>query len=191
MKPFNFTIFILVLVTSTYADICPSEPRCRCKWSNGKRTVECRDAGLTSIPNNLKPDTQILILDGNNLERLDKDAFTRVNLVNLQTISLRGCHLLEVHEDAFRGLKILTDVDLSANNLTKLRPKTFDGNDGLKILKMAQNPIQELMAYQFPPLKNLERIDFSQCELQRLDKKAFQNLGHSVEQLSLNDNKLR
>ena len=189
MKP-NLIIFILFW-TSVYAELCPTEPRCECKWVSGKRTVECKNAGLTSIPSGLKPDTQTLVLDGNNLGELQKDAFSRVGLVNLQSVSLRGCHLVEVDEAAFRGLVILTDVDLSANNLTKLRPKTFDGNDGLKILKMAQNPLEELMPYQFPPLKNLKRMDFSHCQLRKLDRKAFQNLGHSVEHIFLNNNNLR
>ena len=190
MKPQIFILLILALGL-VGAELCPNEPRCQCKWVGGKRTVDCKGSGLTSIPTRLKPETQILVMDGLNLERLEKDAFSRVGLVNLQTVSLRGCHLLEVHEAAFRGLVILTDVDLSANNLTKLRPKTFDGNDGLQSLKMAQNPLQELIAYQFPPLKNLKRLDFSQCQLQKLDRKAFQNLGHSLEHIILNDNQLR
>jgi Leucine-rich repeat (LRR) protein len=83
------------------------------------------------------------------------------------------------------------ELDISANNLTKLRPKTFDGNDGMQILKAAQNPLSELMAYQFPPLKNLKTLDFSHCQLKGINKKAFQNLGHGVESIFINHNQLR
>ena len=191
MKPQIFILLLVTLASLATAEVCPREPKCQCKWVAGKRTVDCKGSGLSSIPTRLKQDTQILVMDGLDLGRLEKDAFSRVGLVNLQEISLRGCHLLEVHENAFRGLLILKDVDLSANNLTKLQPKTFDGNDGLQSLKMAQNPLQELTSYQFPPLKALKRLDFSQCQLQKLDKKAFQNLGPSLEHIALNDNLLR
>ena len=88
-------------------------------------------------------------------------------------------------------MKILIDVDISANNLTKLQPKTFDGNNNLQIIKAAQNPLRELMPYQFPPLKNLKMLDFSHCELQTIDKMAFHNLGQSMETIYLNNNQLR
>ena len=91
----------------------------------------------------------------------------------------------------YRDLKILIDVDISANNLTKLQPKTFDGNNNLQIIKAAQNPLRELMPYQFPPLKNLKMLDFSHCELQTIDKMAFHNLGQSMETIYLNNNQLR
>ena len=79
----------------------------------------------------------------------------------------------------------------SANNLTKLQPKTFDGNDNLQIIKASQNPLMELMPYQFPPLKNLKTLDFSHCGLYSIDRKAFQNLGQSMETIWLNNNQLR
>jgi hypothetical protein len=45
------------------------------------------------IPNTLSPETQTLILDGNPLGALDKDAFKSAGMLNLQKISLRGCDI--------------------------------------------------------------------------------------------------
>ena len=51
-------------------------------------------------------------MDGNPLERLEKDVFKAAGLVNLQVIQMRNCHLIDVHEHAFRGLVILKEVDI-------------------------------------------------------------------------------
>lgn len=182
---------LLLLVSTASADVCPGEPRCTCKWVVGKRTAECKDAGLTSIPNTLEGATQRIVLDGNPLEKLDSNAFQQAGLVNLQEVSLKSCHILQVHENAFRGLPILREVDLSFNNMTKLKPKTFEGNDNLQIIKLVKNPLQALVPFQFPPLTNLKKLDFSNCQLNTIDRKAFQNLGHGIETILLNNNNLR
>ena len=49
-----------------------------------------------------------------------------------------------IDENAFRDLKILVELDLTKNNITKLRPKTFDGNDGLQTVRLSHNPIGAL-----------------------------------------------
>ena len=84
---------------------CKTEPNCICKWSAGKYTAECVNKGLTSIPESLKNEAQSvqnLILNQNNIGKLEKDAFKSAGLLNLQKIELRSCHLEEIHEHAFR-----------------------------------------------------------------------------------------
>ena len=120
---------------------CVKTPKCICKWSGGKRVADCSNSQLTKIPETLDPETQSLILDGNPLLLLQKNVFKSAGLLNIQRLSLHKCNLVEVHEDAFRDLKILVELDLSANNLTKLRPKTFAGNDNLQTIKFSNNPL--------------------------------------------------
>ena len=66
-------VFFLFLVSSaSAADMCPGEPRCTCKWSGGKNTVDCSNAGkkeffllIHFIFQNLNPytfDFQILLI---------------------------------------------------------------------------------------------------------------------------------
>jgi len=187
----SMLVFFLFLVSSaSAADMCPGEPRCTCKWSGGKNTVDCSNAGLTSLPNTLDPKYQTIVMDGNPLERLEKDVFKAAGLVNLQVIQMRNCHLIDVHEHAFRGLVILKEVDISSNNITKLRPKTFDGDNNLQIIKLSHNPIRQLEKFQFPPLNSLKKLDFSHCQIETIDTKTFQNL-HGVESIFLNNNNLR
>jgi len=47
----------------------------------------------------------------------------------------------DVHVDAFRDLKIMVELDLSNNNITNLVAKTFEGNDRLQTLKLANNRV--------------------------------------------------
>ena len=120
---------------------CIKTPACICKWSGGKRVADCTNSQLTKVPDTLDPETQSLILDGNPLLHLKKDVFKSVGLLNIQRLSLHNCHLIGVHEDAFRDLKILVELDLSANNITTLMPKTFSGNDNLQTIKLTNNPL--------------------------------------------------
>ena len=120
---------------------CIKTPKCICKWSGGKRVADCSNAQLTKVPDTLSSDIQSLVLDGNPLLTLDKNVFKSAGLLNLHRLSLHKCNLVDVHEDAFRDLKILIELDMSFNNLTKLRPKTFAGNDNLQTIKLTNNPI--------------------------------------------------
>lgn len=91
---------------------------CECKWSSGKKVANCTNAKLNSIPQNLHNEVQVLILDYNFIASLGENIFIR-NLPNLQKISLRHCGIKTINEKAFNGLKILVEVDLSFNNITK------------------------------------------------------------------------
>ena len=49
-------LWILLLLASAVSP-CPSV--CECKWKGGKQTVECRNRGLITLPNNIDPETQV------------------------------------------------------------------------------------------------------------------------------------
>jgi hypothetical protein len=190
-------LYILALAAVTTAQTgsfvtgpCENTPMCKCKWSMGKRTADCSNQRFDRIPTTLSPTIQALVLDGNPLRSLGKDAFKTAGLLNVQTLSLRGCAIEEVDPNAFRDLKIMTHLDLSSNNMTKIDPQTFDGNEGLKTLKLSNNPIFALKPYQFPPLSSLKTIDLSHCRLKVIERTSFKNLGASVESVMLNNNEL-
>jgi len=180
---------ILATVRAEFQSKCPA--LCNCKWSGGKKTADCSDKALTTIPTDIHDNVQVLNMDGNYIKEIPKDAFSSLGLVSLQKISLKGCNIQRIHENAFSKLKILTEVNLASNNLTKLHPKTFDGNDRLHSLVLSGNQISNLMPYQFPPLRALKKIDLSNTGLKTIDKKAFMNLGDSVESVSIDGNRLR
>ena len=183
-------IFIII----SFISLCHSEwdmdcRGCECKWSSGKKVANCTKGGLSTIPQDLHAEVQVLILDYNSIPRLGENVFI-TKLPNLQKISLRHCGIKTIHENAFNGLKILVEIDLSNNNITKFGPKTFSGNNRLKTLNLSHNPIHNLIAMQFPPLPYLKTLDFSHCLLEQIDRTAFGNLGNSVEAIQLKGNQL-
>ena len=108
-----------ISVTYCYSDWDSNCLGCECKWSSGKKVANCTNAKLNGIPQDLHSEVQVLILDYNFISQLGESIFIR-NLPNLQKISLRNCGIKTINEKAFNGLKILVEVDLSYNNITKV-----------------------------------------------------------------------
>jgi len=185
----SILITVLSLVTLCYSDWDSNCLSCECKWSSGKKVANCTNAKLNSIPQNLHAEVQVLILDYNFISTLGENIFIR-NLPNLQKISLRHCGIKTINEKAFNGLKILVEVDLSHNNITKFGSRTFSGNNRLKTINLSHNPIRNLVEFQFPVLPYLKTLDFSDCVIEHIDRKAFGNLGNSIETISLKGNRL-
>jgi Leucine-rich repeat (LRR) protein len=169
----------LLLVASVSSDWDSECHGCDCKWVSGKKLANCTNAGLTSVPLNLHPEVQVLILDYNQIARLGENVFI-TKLPNLQKISLRHCGIKTIHESAFNNLKILVEIDLSYNNVTKFGTKTFSGNNRLKTLNLSYNVgLKSLEPYQFPSLPYLKSLDFSYCSLRRVERSAFGNISLS------------
>lgn len=174
-------------VSTDFTTSCPDA--CKCMWVSGKRQAECTDIGLTSVPRGLSSDIQVLDLSGTAIEQLPKDAFQDVGLEHLQKLYLRRSNLARVHRHAFRGLRLLIELDLSQNAIEKLDPDTFADNEKLRQLLLTGNPLRQLAAFQFPPLPFLQRLDLSQCRITGIAGKAFANLP-LLEKLNLHSNRL-
>lgn len=185
-------ILMLLLLLATSAATpdwtdCPAS--CQCKWTTGKKTALCRDAGFTTVPNTLNSEVQVLDLDGNDIPYLTKDAFLSVGLINLQRIYMRGTGVREINKDAFRDMKILVEVYLSDNAVSSIHPDTFTGNDRLRVIYFSGNPLSELRERQFPVLPQLRTLDLQDCQLRHIHTDAFVNV-HMLETLSLKGNQL-
>ena len=134
---------------------------------------------------------QVLNLDGNFIKELPKDSFSSVGLKHLQKISMKNCKIQRIDENAFSELKIMTEINLDFNNISRLGAKMFDGNDRLQKITLSENQINSLAAHQFPPLKNLKTLDLSSNGLKNINMKAFMNLGQSMETIQLHNNQLQ
>ncbi|XP_049825528.1 reticulon-4 receptor-like 2 isoform X2 [Aethina tumida] len=178
-------VLALALAAPDWTD-CPRS--CRCKWSSGKKTAVCLNAGISEIPH-LDEDIQVLDLTGNFIPQLSDAEFVSIGLINLQRIFLTTSGLRQVHPNAFKDLIILVEVDLSGNQISYLDPKTFTGNVRLRILILSHNPLTQLAAEQFPPLPHLRTLELEGCQLSTIHKNAFIHLVN-LELLNLNGNHL-
>ena len=188
----SWILMLLLLLLSASAATpdwtdCPAS--CQCKWTTGKKTALCRDAGFTTVPNTLNSEMQVLDLAGNDIPYLTKDTFRSVGLINLQRIYMRGTGVREVHREAFRDLKILVEVDLSDNAVSSIHPDTFTGNERLRVLFLSGNPLSELRERQFPSLPYLRTLDLQDCQLRHIHTNAFVNVP-MLESLNLKGNQL-
>jgi len=149
---------------------------CKCKWVSGKKTAECIKQNLTQVPADLSPEIQNLDLNGNRIIHLVREAFSRVHLVNLHKLMLRECGIEVIHTDAFNGLKIVIEIDLSGNNIQRLHPGTFHETQRLRVLLLNQNKLRILENSLFFNLTFLQKVALSDNRLERIDERTFHNL---------------
>lgn len=150
----------------------------------------CNALSLSQIPGNLSTEIQVLMLNENNLQTLNREEFTTLGLINLQKIYLKKSNIKYLHRETFKNLKILVELDLSENLIEQLDKQTFSGNDRLRILYLYSNPIKILIADQFPVLPYLRTIDLHNCEIASVDETSFSNVD-LLEYLNLKQNSLQ
>ncbi|KAK4304749.1 hypothetical protein Pmani_023312, partial [Petrolisthes manimaculis] len=121
---------------------------------------------------------------------LEKDAFRKSDLVNLQKLYLQNNDVRSVHMDAFRGLSIMIELNLSGNRIDKLHPHTFTGMEKLRVLDLSNNLLSRLNGVQFPPLPHLRKLIFTSNRLTYIHNYAFTNL-NLLESLKLSENQLK
>ncbi|XP_025410497.1 leucine-rich repeat-containing protein 24-like [Sipha flava] len=178
---------LAVLPSARPFEGCPSV--CSCKWKGGRRTVECADRALITVPTGVDSDTQVLDLSGNNLQILPNQTFARAGLANLQKVYLRNCRIGQIDETAFRGLTNLIELDLSNNLLTSVPTYVFRDIPFLRELSVARNPIQKIEARSFADCPGVVKVDASHCGLQSVAGLAFEGVTR-LETLRINDNRL-
>lgn len=186
MLLFLFLLWRLTTMVSAMGN-CPQV--CVCKWKGGKETAECIDRKLITIPENIDPGTQVLDMSDNNLQILPSEAFKRVELMNLQKIYLRNCHLGQIDNAAFEGLTNLVELDLSHNLLTSVPTATLTALPSLRDFTLASNPIQKIEGQAFGSVPQLVKLDLSHCDIQTVAPLAFAGL-EMLHTLKLNGNRL-
>ena len=183
-------LFLISLLTISCVRACP--PTCECKWKNGKQTVECTKErnSFTDIPSGLDQGTQVLDLSNNELKIIQKNAFQKHGLVNLQKIHLSKCKINEIHNDAFLQLTNLVYLDLSYNELTQIPYSVFRNTPSLRQLILRGNLIKHIPTNAFTNTPSLVHLDLSHCNIVSVARKAFGALS-LLETLQMQSNKLR
>lgn len=185
------SVFLLYAVTvlgvTASGDKCANQ--CSCKWKSGKRTVECVDRSLTSIPDGIDPETQVLDMSNNDIRLLQSNLFIHVQLTNLQRLYLRECHIDQIDDEALAGLTNLVELDLSRNRLTAVPSSSFTDTPFLRDLVLAYNPFQKIHSHAFKNTPNLVKLDLSYTQLVEIESKGLIGL-ELLESLKLNNNRL-
>lgn len=185
---------ILVLTTLCLADTDLEDwtkhcNHCKCVWANGKKTADCTDKELNQIPNDLSTQIREIDFSFNPLYELGIRVFIKANLPDMHRLKFQNCSLESVDKTAFEGLRLLIELDLSKNNLSKLNRDTFRDNLKLRILTLSHNKLTRIESGLFYNLTHLQRIVLNDNEINWLGNQVFEKLP-SLQHINLANNKL-
>lgn len=162
---------------------------CSCKWVSGKKTADCRNASLSSVPTELSSEMQVLDLSQNNIPEIRREEFSDANLQNVHKLFMRNCTLQDVHRDALRGLMILIELDLSNNLIRTLPVGVFSGLVKLRTILLNNNQIEVLEDRLFENLNYLYRIELKNNHIRTIGLNTFVNVPVLL-QIYLDNNRL-
>lgn len=208
MSPTGHFALGLVLLALVHAEDerrdCPQSCTCEVRpWFTPRSvymeapTVDCNDLGLFNVPTRLPANTQVLLLQTNNIEQIESREDFPVNLTGLDlsqnnlssmaNISLqRMLHLLSVYleenkltelpEGCFSGLNNLQELYINHNLLSIIAPGAFLGMDNLLRLHLNSNRLQVINSKWFEAIPSLEILMIGENPLIRIEDMNFKPL---------------
>lgn len=162
---------------------------CHCTWKDGKKTVGCKDKALREIPSDLSSEVQVIDLSDNYINIIKKENFLEANLQNLHKIYMKNCQIDTIHKNAFNGLAVLIELDLSNNSIVTLDPVIFTDLVRLRILILNNNSIKVLPQNIFLNLPFLIRVEIKNNNLKVIEPFAFNNVS-SLNAIQMDNNNL-
>uniref|UniRef100_A0A4W4H7L6 Uncharacterized protein n=1 Tax=Electrophorus electricus TaxID=8005 RepID=A0A4W4H7L6_ELEEL len=163
------------------------------------QTVDCNDLGLQSLPEKLPADTQVLLLQSNNIAKIDKPLndlanLTEVDLSQNNISSLRdiylghlaqllSLHLEEnrissLHDNCLAHLPNLQELYVNHNLLSQISPGAFQGLDNLLRLHLNSNQLRLIRKEWFHPLSQLEILMMGENPIAQIADMNFEHLSN-------------
>ncbi|NXC53234.1 LRRN2 protein, partial [Aleadryas rufinucha] len=173
---------------------CP--PRCVCQirpWYTPRSayreaaTVDCNDLFITSVPPELPEGTQTLLLQSNNIARLEQGELGYLR--NLSELDLSQNSFSDVWDFGLRDMPQLLSLHLEENLLSELPDGSFPGMGNLQELYLNHNRLRSIAPRAFAGLGSLLRLHLNSNLLRTLDSRWFQMLP-SLEILMIGGNKV-
>ncbi|KFQ57067.1 PREDICTED: leucine-rich repeat neuronal protein 3 [Nestor notabilis] len=173
----GLVITALVQAVEKKAD-CPESCICEIRpWFTPRSvymdapTVDCNDLGLFNFPARLPADTQVLLLQTNNIEKIEQSVEFPVNLTGLD---LSQNNLSSVTSINLGKISQLLSVYLEENKLTELPEECLSGLHNLQELYINHNLLSVIAPGAFIGLNNLLRLHLNSNGLQMINRKWFE-----------------
>ncbi|NXB98413.1 LRRN2 protein, partial [Orthonyx spaldingii] len=182
------------LPTVPWRVACP--PRCVCQirpWYTPRSayreaaTVDCNDLFITSVPPGLPEGTQTLLLQSNNIARLEQGELGYLR--NLSELDMSQNSFSDVWDFGLRNMPQLLSLHLEENQLSELPDSSFPGLGNLQELYLNHNRLRSIAPRAFAGLGGLLRLHLNSNLLRTLDSRWFQMLP-SLEILMIGGNKV-
>ncbi|KAG2460030.1 leucine-rich repeat neuronal protein 3 [Polypterus senegalus] len=185
MRDTSFTIHFLAglamaaLINAVEKKIdCPELCICEIKpWFSPKSiymeapTVDCNDLGLFVLPEKLPADTQVLLLQTNNITKIEKSVDY---LSNITEIDLSQNNISSTRDINLGQLLQLLALHLEENKLNKLPDNCLPALSNLQELYINHNLISAIAPGAFVGLHNLLRLHLNSNRLQLINSKWFE-----------------
>uniref|UniRef100_A0A8D3CHQ9 Si:ch211-180f4.1 n=1 Tax=Scophthalmus maximus TaxID=52904 RepID=A0A8D3CHQ9_SCOMX len=195
-------VFVFVAVEETHgAVLCPLQCVCETRpWYTPQsvyhqaRTVDCNELHLQRVPVNISSDTQVLLLQSNNISSittelqrltnlteldLSQNHFTQVSsmglcsLDRLVTLYLEENHIEELVDYSLRNLSSLEELYINHNHISSIGPKAFAGLTNLLRLHLNSNRLVAIDSRWFESLPSLEILMIGENPILGLEEKNF------------------
>lgn len=164
--------------------------RCKCQWTSTKKKADCENTSQKTIPKDLSTEVQVLDLSYNSIAEIQRNEFIDARLTNLQKLFVKNCTLQEINRDAFNGLEILIELDLSMNSLQVIHSGTFNYLLKIRTIKLQDNEIEKLDDRTFLNLVYLSKIELQNNRIMKIGIHTFLNLPR-LKSISLENNRLQ
>ncbi|XP_037940505.1 leucine-rich repeat-containing protein 24-like [Teleopsis dalmanni] len=185
----HMLLLLLSLIEPTHGDWLMDCGDCHCKWNSGKKTADCKNLSLSSVPENLNTEVQVLDLSFNRIPFLEENAFMNAQLLNLHKLYIRNSSLQQIDPRTFTQLEILIELDVSNNLLRSLQANLFARLVKVRALVLNGNLLESLSDGIFQNLKYLHKIELKDNRLTRISTQVFINVP-LLSQIYLNGNRL-
>lgn len=185
-----FVALLLGAITANDLDDWVSKcNKCRCHWKSSKKTADCRDTGQASIPTDLHTDIQSLDLSNNRIAEIRKNEMSNNNLHNLHKLLIANATLELVDTEAFTGLSILIELDLSNNEIKVVHAGTFHPLIKIRKILLHDNLLTSISDRTFENLMHLSHVELNNNKIHTIGDQAFLNV--PLKTVSLGNNRLQ
>ncbi|NXY43429.1 LRRN3 protein, partial [Ceuthmochares aereus] len=134
-------------------------------------TVDCNDLGLLTFPARLPANTQVLLLQTNNIAKIEHSVDFPMNLTGLD---LSQNNLSSVTSLNLQKTPQLLSMYLEENKLTELPEECLSGLHNLQELYINHNLLSVIAPGAFKGLNNLLRLHLNSNGLQMINRKWFE-----------------
>ncbi|XP_008316115.1 leucine-rich repeat neuronal protein 1 [Cynoglossus semilaevis] len=148
------------------------------------RTVDCNELHLSRVPPNVSSDTQVLLLQSNNISLIVTEL---QSLTNLTELDLSQNHFTQVSSMGLSSLGRLVTLYLEENRIQELLDFSLRNLSSLEELYLNHNHITSIAPDAFAGLNNLLRLHLNSNRLIAIDSRWFESLP-SLEILMIGEN---